>query len=41
MIRKSFVAFAASMMTLTAFTATLTVMTAGAQASVQSGERVA
>jgi hypothetical protein len=45
MIRKSFIALAASMMTLTAFAATLTVMTAGAQAGVQGearvGERVA
>ena len=41
MIRKTFIALAASMMTLTAFTATLTIMTAGAQAGVQAGERVA
>ena len=41
MIRKTFIALAASMMTLTAFTTTLTVMTAGAQAEIPSGERVA
>ena len=41
MIRKTFLILAASMMTLTAFSATLTVMTAGAQAQAQQGERVA
>jgi hypothetical protein len=46
MIRKSsgarpLIALAASLMTLTAFSATLTMMTAGAQAGVQAGERVA
>ena len=35
MIRKTFVALAACLMTLTAFTATVTVMTAGAQAESQ------
>jgi hypothetical protein len=39
MIRKTFIAFAASMMTLTAFTATLTVMTV--QVGAESAERVA
>jgi hypothetical protein len=36
MIRKSFLAIAASLMTLTAFSATLTVMGADAAAEVQS-----
>ena len=41
MIRKTFIMLAASLMTLSAFSATLTVMAGGAQAAIQPAERVA